>query len=187
MIRIVKVMSRGRAGGTSFIEDYTYHFSRTDQVLGAHMLEVCPSIAAERPRLEVHPHTIGIKKDIARLIFSAATGPALNISPIDLGTRFRILVNEVDTVAPPEDMPKLPVAKALWEPRPNLEIAGAAWIHAGGAHHSVYTQGVTTQQIMDFAEIARVEVVVIDADTSIAGFKKDLRHNAVYYHLSQGV
>jgi L-arabinose isomerase len=187
MIRIVKVMSRGRAGGTSFIEDYTYHFSRTDQVLGAHMLEVCPSIAAERPRLEVHPHTIGIKKDIARLIFSAATGPALNISPIDLGTRFRILVNEVDTVAPPEDMPKLPVAKALWEPRPNLEIAGAAWIHAGGAHHSVYTQGVTTQQIMDFAEIAGVEVVVIDADTSIAGFKKDLRHNAVYYHLSQGV
>jgi L-arabinose isomerase len=187
MIRIVKVMSRGRAGGTSFIEDYTYPFSRTDQVLGAHMLEVCPSIAAERPRLEVHPHTIGIKKDIARLIFSAATGPALNISPIDLGTRFRILVNEVDTVAPPEDMPKLPVAKALWEPRPNLEIAGAAWIHAGGAHHSVYTQGVTSQQIMDFAEIAGVEMVVIDADTSIAGFKKDLRHNAVYYHLSQGV
>ncbi|MGK2925709.1 MAG: L-arabinose isomerase [Lysobacterales bacterium] len=187
MIRIVKVMSRGRAGGTSFIEDYTYHFSRTDQVLGAHMLEVCPSIAAERPRLEVHPHTIGIKKDIARLIFSAATGPALNISPIDLGTRFRILVNEVDTVAPPEDMPKLPVAKALWEPRPNLEIAGAAWIHAGGAHHSVYTQGVTTQQITDFAEIAGVEMVVIDADTSIAGFKKDLRHNAVYYHLNRGV
>jgi L-arabinose isomerase len=187
LIRIVKVMSRGRPGGTSFIEDYTYHFAETDQVLGAHMLEVCPSIAAERPRLEVHPHTIGIRKDIARLIFSAATGPALNISPIDLGTRFRIVVNEVDTVAPPEDMPRLPVAKALWVPRPNLEIAGAAWIHAGAAHHSVYTQGVTIDQIADFAEIAGVELVVIGADTTIAEFKKDLRHNAVYYHLSRGV
>ena len=187
LIRIVKVMSRGRPGGTSFIEDYTYHFAETDQVLGAHMLEVCPSIAAERPRLEVHPHTIGIRKDIARLIFSAATGPALNISPIDLGTRFRIVVNEVDTVEPPEDMPRLPVAKALWVPRPNLEIAGAAWIHAGAAHHSVYTQGVTTDQIADFAEIAGVELVVIGADTTIAEFKKDLRHNAVYYHLNRGV
>jgi L-arabinose isomerase len=187
MIRIAKVMSRGRPGGTSFIEDYTYHFAGTDQVLGAHMLEVCPSIAAERPRLEVHRHTIGIKKDIARLIFSGATGPALNISTIDLGNRFRIIVNEVDTVAPPEDMPNLPVAKALWQPRPNLEIAGAAWIHAGGAHHSVYTQGVTLEQISDFAEIAGVELVVIGADTTIAGLKQELRHNAVYYLLNRGI
>ena len=187
MNRIVKVMSRGRRGGTTFMEDYTYHFARTDQVLGAHMLEVCPSIAAERPRAEVHRHTIGIKKDIARLIFSGATGPAMNISTIDMGSRFRIIVNEVDTVAPPEDMPNLPVAKALWEPRPSLEIAGAAWIHAGGAHHSVYTQGITLEQMTDFAEIAGVELVVIGADTSLRELKQELRHNAVYYHLNRGI
>ena len=186
MVRIAKVMSQGREGGTSFIEDYTYHFAHTDQVLGAHMLEVCPSIAADKPRAEVHRHTIGIKKDIARLIFSAAPGPAMNISPIDLGNRFRIIVNELDTVTPPEDMPNLPVAKALWEPRPNLEISGAAWIHAGGAHHSAYTQGITTDQIRDFAEIAGVELVVIDADTTIPKFKQELRHNEVYYHLNRG-
>ena len=187
MNRIVKVMSRGRRGGTTFMEDYTYHFARTDQVLGAHMLEVCPSIAAERPRAEVHRHTIGIKKDIARLIFSGATGPAMNISTIDMGSRFRIIVNEVDTVAPPEDMPNLPVAKALWEPRPSLEIAGAAWIHAGGAHHSVYTQGITLEQMTDFAEIAGVELVVIGAETSLRELKQELRHNAVYYHLNRGI
>jgi len=187
MNRVVKVMSKGRPGGTSFMEDYTYHFASTDQVLGAHMLEVCPSIAGDKPRVEVHRHTIGIKKDIARLIFSGATGPAMNISTIDMGTRFRMIVNEVDTVAPPEDMPNLPVAKALWEPRPNLEVAGAAWIHAGGAHHSVYTQGITLDQITDFAEIAGVELVVIGADTTIRDFKQELRHNSVYYHLNQGV
>ena len=187
MNRIVKVMSKGREGGTSFMEDYTYHFAATDQVLGAHMLEVCPSIAAERPRLEIHRHTIGIKKDIARLIFSGKTGPALNISTIDLGTRFRMIVNEVDTVEPPRDMPHLPVAKALWEPRPNLEVAGAAWIHAGGAHHSVYTQGISLEEVSDFAEIVGVELVVIDSDTDIRSFKQELRQNAVYYHLNRGV
>ena len=186
MNRIVKVMSTGRDGGTTFMEDYTYHFADTDQVLGAHMLEICPSIAADKPRLEIHRHTIGIKKDIARLIFSGKPGPAMNISPIDLGNRFRIIVNELDTVAPPADMPKLPVAKALWEPRPNLEISGAAWIHAGGAHHSAYTQGITTDQIRDFAEIAGVELVLIDADTTIPKFKQELRHNEVYYHLNRG-
>lgn len=187
MNRIVKVMSRGRSGGTSFMEDYTYHFAATDQVLGAHMLEVCPSIAGDKPRVEIHRHTIGIKKDIARLIFSGKTGPALNISTIDMGTRFRMIVNEVDTVAPPADMPNLPVAKALWEPRPNLEVAGAAWIHAGGAHHSVYTQGVTVDQVADFAEMAGVEMLVIGADTDIRSFKQELRSNAVYYHLNKGV
>ena len=187
MNRIVKVMSTGRDGGTTFMEDYTYHFADTDQVLGAHMLEICPSIAADKPRLEIHRHTIGIKKDIARLIFSGKTGPALCISPIDMGTRFRIIVNEVDTVEAPEDMPNLPVAKALWEPRPNLEVAGAAWIHAGGAHHSVYTQGVTLDMVSDFADIAGVELVVIGADTDLRGFKQELRNNAAYWHLANGV
>ena len=187
MNRIVKVMSRGRKGGTSFMEDYTYHFAATDQVLGAHMLEICPSIAAEKPRVEVHRHTIGIKKDIARLIFSGKTGPAMNITTIDMGNRFRIIVNELDTVESPQDMPNLPVAKALWEPRPNLEISGACWIHAGGAHHSVYTQGITLDQVIDFAELAGVELVVIGAETQVHSFKQELRHNAVYYSLKQGV
>lgn len=187
MNRIVKVMSKGRPGGTTFMEDYTYNFGGTDQVLGAHMLEICPSIADGKPKVGVHRHTIGCKADIARLVFSGKPGPAINISCLDLGNRFRIVVNEVDTVPAPEDMPNLPVAKALWEPKPNLEIAAAAWIHAGGAHHSVYTQGITTQQIIDYAEMAGVELVVIDENTRIREFKNELRHNAVYYHLNQGV
>lgn len=183
MVRIAKVMSRGRGGGTSFIEDYTYDFGATDQVLGAHMLEVCPSIAAQKPRLEIHRHTIGVKKDIARLIFTAKPGPSLNISTIDLGHRFRIIVNELDTVEPPREMPNLPVAKALWIPRPNLEASGAAWIHAGGAHHSVYTQGVTVEQIADFAEMCDVELVVIGAGTDVRRLRRELRLNDVYYRL----
>ena len=186
MVRIVKVMSRGREGGTSFMEDYTYHFGAPDQVLGAHMLEVCPSIASDTPRVEVHPHTIGIQKDIARLIFTGKPGPAMNISTIDMGNRFRIIANELKTVEPSEDMPNLPVAKALWEPLPNLEVSGAAWIQAGGAHHSAYTQGISRDQLMDFAEIAGVELVFIDGNTTVNSFKQELRNNAVYYHLSQG-
>jgi L-arabinose isomerase len=187
MNRIVKVMSKGREGGTSFMEDYTYHFAGTDQVLGAHMLEICPSIAAEQPRVDIQLHTIGIRKDIARLIFSGKTGPAMNITMIDMGTRFRMIVNEVDTVEAPEEMPNLPVAKALWEPRPNLEVAGAAWIHAGGAHHSVYTQGVTLDMVENFAEMAGIELVVIGADTELRTFKQELRNNAAYYHLENGI
>jgi L-arabinose isomerase len=186
MNRIVKVMSSGRDGGTTFIEDYTYDFGSPDRVLGAHMLEVCPSIAAGKPRLEVHRHTIGIRKDIARLIFSGRTGPAMNITTIDMGNRFRMIVNELDAVEPPEDMPKLPVAKVLWVPRPNLEVSGACWIHAGGAHHSVYTQGITLSQVIDFAEIAGVELVVIGAATTVADFRRELRHNAVYYQQLAG-
>lgn len=187
MARIVKVMSKGRDGGTSFMEDYTYHFGEKDQVLGAHMLEICPSIAGGKPKVVVERHTIGIKKDIARLLFTGATGPALNISTIDMGTRFRIIVNEVETVEPPADLPHLPVAKALWEPKPSLEVAGAAWIHAGGAHHSVYTQGITTEQVLDFAEMANVETVVIDENTTVREFKQELRFNSVFYHLNQGI
>lgn len=187
MNRIVKVMSKGREGGTTFMEDYTYHFGATDQVLGAHMLELCPSISANKPRVEVQAHTIGCKEDIARLVFTGKPGPAINISCIDMGNRFRIIVNEVDVVNPPENLPYLPVAKSLWEPRPNLSVSGAAWIHAGGAHHSVHTQGVTTEQIADYAEMADVELVVIDASTNIREFKKELRHNAAYYALNQGI
>lgn len=186
MVRIMKVMGEGREGGCSFMEDYTYDFGAVNQVLGAHMLEVCPSIAAAKPKLEVHRHTIGVKCDVARLLFSAKAGPAINVSPIDMGNRFRILINEVDTVEPPANTPKLPVASALWQPKPNLNVAAAAWIHAGGAHHTVYSQSVTTDMIVDFAEMAGVETVVIDEDTTIRRLKQDLRNNAAYYGLQQG-
>jgi len=192
MVRIMKVMGQGRAGGCSFMEDYTYNFGgynfgSRDQVLGAHMLEVCPSIAAAKPKLEVHRHTIGVKCDVPRLLFNAAAGPAINVSPIDLGNRFRILINEVDAVVPPAGTPELPVASALWEPRPNLNVAAAAWIHAGGAHHTVFSQSVTTDMMVDFAEMAGVETVIIDGSTSIRQLKTDLRHSAAYFHLNQGV
>ena len=169
------------------MEDYTYNFGATDQVLGAHMLEVCPSIAADKPQAVVDLHTIGIRKDIGRVLFTGATGPAINISTIDLGTRFRMIANLVDTVEPPADLPNLPVAKALWEPQPSLEVAGAAWIHAGGAHHSAYTQGVNIDQLTDLAEMFGIELVVIDNDTKINDFKQTLRHNAVFYHLNAGL
>lgn len=187
MVRIMKVMGQGRAGGTSFMEDYTYNFGETDQVLGAHMLEVCPSIAAAKPRLEVHRHTIGVRCDVPRLLFTGKAGPAINVSTIDLGNRFRIILNELDTVTPPQELPNLPVASALWEPRPNLSIAAAAWIHAGGAHHSAYSQAITTDQIVDFAEMAGAELVIIDADTKIREFKNELRQNSVYYGLARGL
>lgn len=187
MVRIMKVMGQGRAGGCSFMEDYTYNLGSRDQVLGAHMLEVCPSIAAAKPRLEVHRHTIGVKCDVARLLFSAAAGPAINVSPIDLGNRFRILINEVETVVPPAGTPELPVASALWEPKPNLSVAAAAWIHAGGAHHTVFSQAVTTDMVVDFAEMAGVETVIIDDATNIRQLKNELRQSSAYYFLKQGL
>ncbi len=187
MVRIMKVMGEGRDGGCSFMEDYTYNFDGVDQVLGAHMLEICPSIAKEKPRLEVHRHTIGVKCDVARLLFTAKAGPSICVSPIDMGNRFRIIVNEVNTVEQPEGTPNLPVASALWEPKPNLNVAAAAWIYAGGAHHSAYSQAVTTDMIEDFAEMAGVETVIIDENTELRQFKNELRQSAAYYALKQGV
>ncbi len=187
MVRIMKVMATGREGGTSFMEDYTYNFGTTDQALGAHMLEVCPSIAAEKPVLDVHLHTIGMRCDVARLLFTGKAGPAINVSPIDMGNRFRIIVNEVDAVTPPADTPNLPVASALWEPRPSLSVAAGAWILAGGAHHTAYSQAVTTDNIADYAEMAGVELTVIDEGTRIRQFKNELRQNAAYYSLNQGL
>ncbi len=181
MTHIMKVMGQGKEGGTSFMEDYTYNFGGKGQVLGAHMLEVCPSIAAAKPRLEIHRHTIGCRCDIPRLIFSGQSGEALNVSIIDLGDRFRMVVNMVDTVTPPAALPHLPVAHALWEPQPNLNVAAAAWIHAGGAHHAVYSQAVTLATLADYAEILGIEMVVIDNNTNLRQFKQDLRNNGVYY------
>jgi len=188
LVRAMKVMAAGLKGGTSFMEDYTYHLDRKGSlVLGAHMLEICPSIASRKPVLDVHPLSIGGKADPVRLVFDTPPGPALNASLIDVGNRFRLLVNEVDVVTPPKPLPKLPVARAVWVCRPNLEVAAACWIHAGGAHHTGFSQAVTTEMMEDFAEIAGVEFVVIDAEARLREFKKELRHNEVYYALRSGL
>jgi L-arabinose isomerase len=188
LLRAMKVMAADLKGGTSFMEDYTYHMSPDGhQVLGAHMLEVCESIAAGKPSLEIHPLGIGGREDPVRLVFDAPAGPAINASLIDLGNRFRLIVNEVDAIAPPQPLPKLPVARAVWECKPDFKTACAAWIYAGGAHHTGYSYAVTTEHIEDFAEMAGVELVVIDADTKLREFKQQLRNNEIYYHLAQGL
>ena len=185
LVRALKVMSHGLKGGTSFMEDYTYHLKDGGQVLGAHMLEVCPSIAEDEPTAEIHPLSIGGKADPVRLVFTASSGPAVNASVIDLGDRFRLIVNRVNLVPPEHPLPKLPVARALWIPEPDLKIAATAWILAGGAHHTALSRALTAQHLEDFAEIADIEYLLIDRDTTIANFKKELKWNRVYYH-SQG-
>ncbi|HUJ44513.1 MAG TPA: L-arabinose isomerase [Opitutaceae bacterium] len=188
LLRAMKVMGTDLEGGTSFMEDYTYHLDpRGHQVLGAHMLEICESIAAGKPSLEIHPLGIGGKEDPVRLVFDAPAGPALNASLIDLGNRFRLLVNEVDVVKPPKPLPKLPVARAVWECRPDFKTACACWILAGGAHHTGFSYSVTSEMLEDFATIAGVELVLINAGTRLAEFKQTLRCNEVYYHLAQGI
>jgi len=186
LVRAMKVMASGLAGGTSFMEDYTYHLDpNCMMVLGAHMLEICPSIASGQPSLEVHPLSIGGKADPARLVFDSQIGPALNASIVDLGNRFRMIVNTVDVVPPNEPLPRLPVARALWIPKPTLPVAAAAWILAGGAHHTGFSLALTVEHLEDFAEMAGIEFLLIDENTELREFKKELRWNEVYYHLSQ--
>ena len=188
LVRAMKVMAVGLKGGTSFMEDYTYHLApKRERVLGAHMLEICPSIAKATPSLEVHPLGIGGKVDPVRLVFDTAAGRALNASMIDMGNRFRLLVNEVEVVAPDKPLPKLPVARAVWLPKPSLQVSAAAWIYAGGAHHTGFSQAVTIEMIEDFAELAGVELSVIDAGTSLRQFKNELRWNDLYYGLRNGL
>lgn len=182
LVRTMKVMATGLSGGNSFMEDYTYHFDPADpQVLGAHMLEICPSIAATQPRLEVHPLGIGGKEDPARLIFDGAAGPAINVSVIDMGSRFRVVLNEVQGIKPTHNLPKLPVARVLWKPMPDLETACHAWLLAGGAHHTCYSQNITPEMIEDFCEIANVEYIHIGKNLDIRQFKNELRWNACAY------
>jgi len=188
LLRTLKVMATGLNGGTSFMEDYTYHFHPAGmKVLGAHMLEVCPSIAENKPTLEVHPLGIGGKDDPARLVFNVAPGAALNASLIDMGNRFRLIINEVDVVSPEQDLPNLPVARAVWTPLPDLQTAAAAWIYAGGAHHTAFSQALTGAHLYDFAEIAGLEHLSIDKNTCIKSFKKELKWNDVYYHMANGL
>ncbi|WEK55557.1 MAG: L-arabinose isomerase [Candidatus Cohnella colombiensis] len=178
LTRLVKIM----AGGvdTSFMEDYTYHFEPGNElVLGAHMLEVCPTLAASKPRIEVHPLGIGGKADPARIVFDGKGGSAINVSVIDMGNRFRMIVNEVEGVAVEQPMPNLPVARVLWKPQPSLQLAAEAWILAGGAHHTVYSFVVTTEQMLDFAEIVGIECVVIDQHTNATQFRNELRWSQV--------
>lgn len=182
LLRASKVMASGLEGGTSFMEDYTYHFHPNNmQVLGAHMLEICESIAEGKPSCEVHPLSIGGKADPVRLVFNVAAGAALNVSLMDMGNRFRLLVNEVQAVRPEQELPKLPVARVLWKPYPDLKQAATAWILAGGAHHTVFTKALTTEYMEDFADMAGIELLVIDKDTKVRDFKNQLRWNEGYY------
>ncbi len=188
LLRAMKVMSAGLEGGTSFMEDYTYHFSSNgDKVLGAHMLEICPTIASGQPSLEIHPLGIGGKEDPVRLVFDSATGPGINASIIDVGNRFRLIINTVEVVPTPEPLPNLPVARALWTPQPDLKVAAAAWILAGGAHHTGFSLSLTVEHLVDFSEMAGIEAMVIDEDTTIPAIKKELQWNDLYYLMAKGL
>jgi L-arabinose isomerase len=182
LLRAAKVMAAGMKGGNSFMEDYTYHFDPNNAfVLGSHMLEICPSIANGKPSCEIHPLSIGGKNDPVRLVFDAAGGKALNVSMLHLGNRYRLLLNEVEAVEPFEPLPNLPVARVLWKPLPDMQTGCAAWIYAGGAHHTVYSQNLTPEYWDDFASMIGVELALIDAKTDIRTFKNELRWNEACY------
>ncbi len=182
LVRAMKVMGSGLKGGNAFMEDYTYHFDPSNPlVLGSHMLEICESIANGQAKCEIHPLGIGGKVDPVRLVFNVAGGPALNASLIDMGNRFRLLVNTVDAVEPQHDLPKLPVARVLWKPHPDMNTGCAAWILAGGAHHTCYSQNLSAVNMEDFADIAGIEYVLIDQDTKLRQLKNELRWSEVYY------
>ena len=187
LVRSMKVMASRLPGGTSFMEDYTYHLDPAGmRVLGAHMLEVCPSIASDKPYLEVHPLSIGGKADPARLVFKSATGKAICASLIDLGNRFRMIVNKVEVVDCP-DMPNLPVASVLWKPMPDLKTGAAAWILAGGAHHTGFSTAIEAEYIEDLSEMMGIEYLLIDEKCDLTTFKKEIRWNEIYFHLSGGI
>ena len=186
LVRAVKVMAAGLKGGTSFMEDYTYHLDPSQmKVLGAHMLEVCESISTGKPKIQIYPLSIGGKADPPRLIFNVPPGPALNASLIDMGNRFRMIVNEVTAIEPDAPLPNLPVARVVWIPKPDLKRAAGAWILAGGAHHTAYSQAVTQEYLEDFSEISGIEYLLINDATDIREFKKELLWNDLYYSMKQ--
>jgi L-arabinose isomerase len=188
LLRILKVMSAGRAGGTSFMEDYTYHLGPGEQrILGAHMLEVCPTIAAEVPTCEIHPLGIGDREDPVRLVFTAAPGPAFVVGICDLGDRFRLTANEIEMVAPDEPLPRLPVGHAVWKPAPDLATSAEAWLLAGAPHHTVLSSAVGTEAMTDYARMAEVELLWIDRDTTSRRFADEIRWSSAYYRLAQAL
>ena len=186
LVRAAKVMSHGLKGGASFMEDYTYHLNNGGQVLGAHMLEVCPSIAEGKPSVEIHPLSIGGKEDPVRLVFNAVSGKAVNASVVDMGNRFRLIVSQVNLTKPEHPLPHLPVARAIWSPEPNLKVAATAWILAGGAHHTALSPALTSEHLENFADMAGMEYLLINRDTKLAEFTKELRWNDLYYRLENG-
>ncbi|GLW20848.1 L-arabinose isomerase [Microbispora sp. H10670] len=187
LLRTLKVMSAGLPGGTSFMEDYTYHLTPGEEViLGAHMLEVCPTIASDTPSCQIHPLSIGGREDPVRLVFDAAPGPAVVVGLSDMGERFRLVANEIDVVAPPEPLPALPVARAVWRPRPDLRTSAESWITAGAPHHTVLSSALGAEELTDFADMLGVELLVIDEATTPRQFAKELRWNQAYYRLAQG-
>ncbi|GAB2921997.1 L-arabinose isomerase [Rhodococcus aerolatus] len=188
VLATVKEVGRGLPGGTSFMEDYTYHLGPGPmRILGAHMLEVCPSIAAATPSCEVHPLSIGGREDPVRLVFDAAPGPAVVLGTAHLGDRFRFVLNEVDVVAPDEPLPALPVARAVWEPHPDLPTSAESWLTAGGPHHTVLSTAVDTATVRDLAEMLRTELVVVDATTTTHDLTDRLRWNQAYYRVAEGL
>jgi L-arabinose isomerase len=181
LVRVMKVMSEGLAGGTSFMEDYTYDFTPgAEAVLGAHMLEICPSIAGSKPTCEIHPLGIGSREDPVRLVFTAPAGEAIVVALVDLGTRFRLLVNPVDVIEPPHALPRLPVARALWRPKPDLATAAEAWILAGGPHHTSLSYALRAEHVVELAQLLRLELVTIDEDRSIRPFRRELQWNEAF-------
>ncbi len=186
LVRAMKVMAAGLPGGNSFMEDYTYHFEPgNNMVLGSHMLEICPSIADAKPSCEIHPLGIGGKADPVRLVFNVSSGAALNASMIDMGNRFRLLVNEVEAVKPKYDLPKLPVARVLWNPLPDMQTGCASWILAGGAHHTVFSQNLSAENLQDFAAMAGIEMILINKNTTIDNLKNELRWNDVAWRFNK--
>ncbi|MCC9306506.1 L-arabinose isomerase [Kitasatospora sp. RB6PN24] len=187
LLRTLKAAAEGLPGGTSFMEDYTYHLEPGNElILGAHMLEVCPSIATGTPSCEIHPLSIGGREDPVRLVFDAEPGPAVVVGLADMGERFRLVANEIEVVEPAEPLPSLPVARAVWKPRPDLRTSTEAWLTAGAPHHTVLTRAFGTDVLDDLAEMLAVELVVIDESTSIRRFTRELRWNQAYYRLAQG-
>ena len=182
MVRMTKIMTKGLPGGTTFMEDYTYHLAPgNEMILGAHMLEVCPTVAGTKPRLEVHPLSIGGKAAPARLVFDGAAGRAVAASLVDMGNRFRLIINEVEAVKVEKDMPKLPVARLLWKPLPSLKQGAEAWILAGGAHHTAFSFAATAEQLIDWAEMSGIEYVLINENTNILNLRNELRWNELAY------
>jgi L-arabinose isomerase len=182
LVRAFKVMGSGLAGGNAFMEDYTYHFDPDNNlVLGSHMLEIDASLANGKATLEVHPLGIGGKADPARLVFNVAGGAAINASIIDMGNRFRLLINEVEAIEPTENLPNLPVARVLWKPLPDMKTGCTAWIYAGGAHHTAYSQNLTAEHLQDFADMAGIEFLRIGKDTRLDQFRNELRWNEIAY------
>ncbi|TDB77003.1 MULTISPECIES: L-arabinose isomerase [unclassified Micromonospora] len=187
LVRTLKAMSVGTTGGTSFMEDYTYDLTPGQEVvLGAHMLEVCPTIAADTPNVEIHPLGIGGREDPVRMVFDAQAGPAVVLGLADMGERFRLVANEIDVVTPPHPLPKLPVARAVWRPRPDLPRSAEAWLTAGAPHHTVLSQAIGVEELYDLSEMVSTELVVIDADTTTRRLADELRWNQAYYRLARG-